>query len=88
MKIPVNFKEKITLPSSASGTGYPYRISATDLDKNFAYAALDAEDDWIEEVTVGGHSGRKLKLPALMTGGTYVLGCIDGNLEWIETEEC
>ena len=86
--IPVNFKEKITLPQSIDGTGYPYRISATDLDKNFAYAALDAEDDWIEEASVGGHSGRKLKLPALPGGGTYVLGCVDGNVEWIETEEC
>ena len=76
------------MPPTAGGTGYPYRISATDLDKNFAYAALDAEDGWIEEVSVGSHSGRKLKLPPLTGEGTFVLGCVGGNLEWIETEEC
>ncbi len=86
--IPIKFEEKTKLPPTAGGTGYPYRISATDLDKNFAYAALDAEDGWIEEVSVGSHSGRKLKLPPLTSGGTYVLGCVDGNIQWIATEAC
>jgi hypothetical protein len=88
LKLPVNFEEKAKVPPAANGTGYPYRISASDLMANFAYAALDAEDGWIEQTTVGGHSGRKLKLPALPSGGTYVLGCDHGNLEWIETEGC
>ena len=86
--LPIKFAEKVKLPASAGGTGYPYRISATDLDKNFAYAALDAEDDWIDQSSVGGFNGRKLRLPALPSGGTYVLGCVNGTVQWIETEEC
>ena len=88
MDFPVKFQEKAKGATSAGGTGYPYRISATDLDKNFAYAALDAEDDWIEQSSVGGFNGRKLRLPALPSGGTHVLGCVDGTVQWIETEEC
>ncbi|MEN9534835.1 MAG: hypothetical protein RLZ22_162 [Verrucomicrobiota bacterium] len=89
INLPVSFKDKVTLPTSVDGTGYPYRISATDLDRNFAYAALDAPDGWIEEVSVGEHSGRKLKLPKLPSGeGLFLLGCSGGSLQWIETEAC
>ena len=86
--LPIKFAEKVKLPAFAGGTGYPYRISADDLDRNFAYAALDAEDDWIDQSSVGGFNGRKLRLPALPSGGTYVLGCVNGTVQWIETEEC
>ncbi len=86
--LPVNFESKVKSASLANGTGYPYRISATDLDRNFAYAALDAPDDWIEKSSVGIHNGRKLKLPPLPGSGTHVLGCVDGTVQWIETEEC
>jgi hypothetical protein len=88
LKLPVNFEEKAKLPPAANGTGYPYRISASDLMKNFTYAALDAHEDWIEDVGVSQYPGRKLKLPQLPGSGTYVLGCIDGEIKWIETEEC
>jgi hypothetical protein len=57
--------------------------------KNFVMAGLDADPAWIEGAT--GHKGykaRKLKLPAPPQSGTYVLGCIDGNIQWIETEAC
>ena len=86
--LPIQFHEKVKATPSAGGTGYPYRISATDLDRNFAYAALDAEEGWVEQTTVGSHNGRKLRLPALPSGGTYVLGCVNGTVQWIETEEC
>ena len=88
MDLPIKFHEKVKAAPSAGGTGYPYRISATDLDKNFAYAALDAEDDWIDQSSVGGFNGRKLRLPALPGSGTHVLGCVNGTVQWIETEEC
>jgi len=88
LKLPVNFEDKAKLPPAANGTGYPYRISASDLMKNFTYAALDVEDGWTEDVSVGSHRGRKLMLPQLPSGGTYVLGCVDGAVQWIETEEC
>ena len=88
IKLPVKFQEKATNPPSANGTGYPYRISAYDLDENFSYAALDAGQGWIEQKSVGDHSGRKLKLPDIPSTGTYVLGCIDGTVQWIATEAC
>jgi hypothetical protein len=89
INLPVSFKDKVTLPTSADGTGYPYRISASDLDRNFAYAALDAPDGWIEEASVGEHGIRKLKLPQIPSGeGLFVLGCSGGSLQWIETEAC
>jgi hypothetical protein len=88
LKLPVNFEEKAKLPPAANGTGYPYRISASDLMKNFTYAALDAHEDWIENVGASQYPGRKLKLPQLPGGGTHVLGCIDGEIQWIATEEC
>ena len=111
--LPIKFDQLVKLPGGAGGTGYPYRISAKDLMANFEYAALDADDSWIE--STGGYTGqgRKLKLPAvpsdgetqnlssvggsiswtpalpaLPASGTYVLGCVDGTLQWIETEEC
>lgn len=89
MDLPVNFANKVTLPKSANGTGYPYRISANDLDKNFAYAALDAHESWIETTNIGEHPGRKLLLPEIPSGeGTYVLGCVNGSVQWIATEDC
>ena len=88
LKLPVDFEAKVKQATSASGAGYPFRISARDLMQNFAYAALDAEDDWIEQGSVGAHQGRKLKLPQLPGSGTYVLGCVNGTVQWIETEEC
>lgn len=88
IKLPVSFKEKVTMPPSADGSGYPYRISANDLDQNFAYAALGAEDGWIEQTSVGIHAGRKLKLPTMPGTGTFVLGCVNGNIQWIATEAC
>ena len=88
INLPINFDEKVKLPGDAGGTGYPYRISAKDLMANFEYAALDVDDSWIESTGTSTGQGRKLKLPPLTTGGTYVLGCVDGTLQWIETEEC
>ena len=74
--------------NSAAG-GYPYQIRAEDLDKNFVYAALDVDSTLVEEkVGANGHVGRKLKIPAVPSSGTHVLGAISGSLEWIETEEC
>ena len=88
MKLPIDFKEKVTNPPSPSGKGYPFRISAFDLMRNFSYAALDANEGWIEDNTEGMYEGRKLKLPEIPTSGTHVLGCIDGEIQWIGTESC
>jgi hypothetical protein len=88
MQIPVDFSKKAK-GSSQSSTGYPYQISASDLDKNFVYAALDVDKSLIEETSGdGGHTKRKLKIPAMPSSGTYVLGAISGALSWLSTEEC
>ena len=65
------------------------QISAADLDKNFVYATVQADPTWLEEKGgAGGHSMRILKLPKINASGTYVLGTIDGVIQWIETEDC
>ena len=86
--LPIKFDQLVKMPGGAGGTGYPYRISAKDLMANFEYAALDVDDSWIDSPATSYGQGRKLKLPPLTTGGTYILGCVDGTLQWIETEEC
>jgi len=85
----VDFEAKVKSAKSASGSGYPVQISASDLMQNFVYAALDADDSLIEKTTgSGGHAGRKLKIPAAPKNGTHVLGVKDGSLQWLSTEEC
>ena len=89
MSIPVDFEAKVKGAKSASGGGYPVQLSAADLMKNFAYAALDADPSLIEQTTgQGGHAARKLKIPAVPSGGTHVLGAVGGVLQWLATEEC
>lgn len=88
IQLPIKFKEKVTLPPSPDGTGYPFRISSSDLDQNFAYSSLDADESWIEFVSVGEHSGRKLKLPPLPSGdGTFFLTFNNTSLDWSQYEE-
>lgn len=89
MQIPVNFSKKVKGSSNPSSGGYPYQISASDLDKNFVYATLDVDKTLIEETSGdGGHTKRKLKIPAMPSKGTFVLGVISGGLSWIATEQC
>jgi hypothetical protein len=87
MNLPVSFSEKARGPKE--GGGYPVQISANDLDKNFQFAALDAEEGYIESTSGhGGNSGRKLKLPPIPPSGTHVLGASGGALTWLSTEDC
>lgn len=86
--LPIKFDQKLREAGAANGTGYPYQISAGDLMANFEYAALDTDETWIEQGSGFYGSTRKLKLPAVPGGGTHVLGCVGGTLQWIETEEC
>jgi len=85
---PVDFENKVKSAKSAGGDGYPTQISAADLMKDFAMAALDADDSLVETVRIGEHQSRKLKIPAVPSGGTYVLGAVNGSMQWIATEEC
>jgi hypothetical protein len=84
LKLPVDFSEKVKLPAEANGAGYPYRISASDLMKNFEYAALDVDESWMEQGS-GTYTSqtRKLKLPALIDDGKFFLVCVDGTPQWM-----
>lgn len=82
-EIPVDFEEKAKTPPAINGTGYPYRISAEDLMRNFAMATMVVEDDWIDARTVGSHPGRKLMLPSFPSeSGTQNLSVSDGSIGW------
>lgn len=87
--LPVDFEEKSRQAREASGGGYPVQISASDLMRNFVFAALEADPSLLEQTTgQGGHQARKLKIPAVPNAGTFVLGAVNGALQWIATEEC
>ena len=86
---PVSFEQKAKSGGNSASGGYPYQIRASDLDKNFVFATLDADASLIETKTgKGGHTQRRLKIPAAPTSGTHVLGVKNGKLQWIATEEC
>ena len=89
MTLPVDFEALARAAKNASGGGYPVQISAADLQRNFVFAALDADPSLIEVTTgAGGHTSRRLAIPSPPTSGTYVLGASGGALTWIATEEC
>lgn len=88
MKFPVDFQEKARGAKQASGSGYPVQISASDLMSNFYAAALDADTSLIEEITQNGLTIRKLKIPAVPNNGTFVLGAVGGQFQWLATEQC
>ena len=86
---PVSFEQKAKQGGNPAAGGYPYQIRASDLDKNFVFATLDADPSLVETSTgQGGHPQRRLKIPAAPTSGTHVLGSVGGTLQWISTEEC
>jgi hypothetical protein len=88
MDFPVDFTEKAQLPASAGGSGYPFKISANDLMRNFHYAALDAGDGWIESKKDSLWEGRKLKLPTVPSGGDLsLLSATGGAVGWSQYEE-
>jgi hypothetical protein len=85
--LPVNFESLAKQPSG--GSGYPYQIKASDLMKNFVFATLQVDEEYLEIATMNGYEARKLKMfPPIPASGTYVLGAVDGSLTWIATEEC
>jgi len=63
-------------------------ISSSDLMKNFAWAKLVVDASLVDTTTVMGFSAHKFKMPALPGSGTFVLGAVNGSMQWIATEEC
>ena len=86
---PVSFQQKAKQGGNPAAGGYPYQLSAGDLDKNFVFATLDIDASLVQTATgAGGHPQRRLKIPAAPKSGTHVLGAVGGSLQWLETEEC
>jgi hypothetical protein len=85
---PVDFQEQAKSAIKPGG-GAPLQISASALQKNFAYATLVIDETWVEPASgKNGHNQRRIKLPTIDANGTYVLGTVDGVLQWLATEEC
>jgi hypothetical protein len=86
---PVDFEALAKSGGSSATGGYPYQISSRDLMKNFVFATLEVEDGLFESISgKGGHPQRKLKIPKPPGSGTYVLGSVSGQFQWIQTEAC
>ena len=86
---PIDFEERVKRPRGTTSGDYPYAIKARDLMQNFVYATLDADESLVDsEVGLGGHVQRKLKIPPLPGGGTFVLASVNSELVWLETESC
>lgn len=85
----ISFKARAQNAGNPAAGGYPYSLSGDELDRNFAFASLKIDATLIESTMgLGGHPARKLKIPAVPSSGTHVLGAVDGALKWIATEEC
>lgn len=63
-------------------------ISSYALMQNFVWAKMQADPTLIDQVSSMGFTGFKLKIPPVPSGGTHVLGAVEGGLTWIATEEC
>jgi len=87
--VPNIFSQLVKSASNSAAGGYPYQIKAADLDKNFVYATLEIDATLVQETSgQGGFTKRRLKIPAVPSSDTYVLGAVSGGLTWIATEEC
>ena len=53
MALPVNFEEKAKAPPAANGAGYPYRLSARDLMRNFVFSSVVIPKTTPEGITNG-----------------------------------
>lgn len=86
---PVDFQQLAQGATGTTNRDYPYAIKATDLMKNFVFATLDIAEGVYEETSgAQGHRQRRLKIPTPPSAGTYVLGSVNGTIQWVATEEC
>lgn len=92
---PISFAALAKTAANPASGGYPYTLKGTDLDKNFTFATedFDAADFLVTDgLGAGGHQSRKvalaIRIPAVPSSGTHVLGAVKGALQWIATEEC
>lgn len=92
MIFPTDFRQKVAMPPAINGNGYPYKLSAEDLMRNFEYAALDVETEQAGPITLQITTVNGVRKISILldppTDGTYLLGSVDGEVQWIATEEC
>lgn len=71
MSLPVDFEAKLKAPPSSIG-GYPSQISASDLMRNFVYAAGEFNEEEFEVTDSNGesspHTTRKISLKSPLVG--------------------
>lgn len=63
-------------------------ISAKSIMENFAWARIIVDPTLLTDATSMGFSAKKLNIPSVPQSGTYILGAVNGSLQWIATEEC
>lgn len=92
---PISFEALAKTAANPAAGGYPYTLKGTDLDKNFTFATSDFDSTDFKLTSglgAGGHKNRKvalaIRIPAVPSSGTHVLGAVGGALKWIATEEC
>jgi len=92
MIFPTDFRQKVAMPPAINGNGYPYKLSAEDLMNNFIFAALDVETEQTGAITLQITTKNGVRKISILldppTDGTYVLGAVDGEVQWIATEGC
>lgn len=87
-KLPIDFEEKVKQPPPPGGNGYPYQISAKDLMKNYKYLLNRVPSGDNDNDMLVWNFGSWILLPAPANTGTFVLGVVDGEMQWMSTEEC
>lgn len=66
---PVSFAALAKQGGSPQSGGPPYQLRGSDLDKNFVFATLQVHPSLFVTTTgLGGHTARKLKIPAVPSG--------------------
>jgi len=87
-KLPVDFEKKVKQPPPVDGKGYPYQLSAKDLMRNFTYLLGLIPDGSTSNDLLRWNGSEWEILTAPAATGTFVLGVVDGSMQWMETEEC
>jgi len=85
------FKDDLTKKPTGNSGAPPRGISAKDLDGNFLKVQVIDDPAATSKVYSVEYTdqGTVLKvLPTINASGTYVLGTVDGVLQWIATQDC
>lgn len=88
MSLPINFEDKVRLPAAVGGAGYPYRISARDLMENFRFLMNQMPAGFLANEMIIFNGEKWVILAAPPSTGTVMLGCVDGEVQWLATLAC